>query len=90
MKLLPILLILFLGTSWLHAQTFTGDGNWTDADLWDDGVPADNSSAIVNGNAVITEDIAAQNSQNPSRVDVGNGAVGSLTVSGGTLSGAHG
>jgi hypothetical protein len=90
MKLLPILLILFLGTSWLHAQTFTGDGNWTDADLWDDGVPADNSTAIVNGNAVITEDIAAQNSQNPSRVDVGNGAVGSLTVSGGTLSGAHG
>ena len=78
----------------VHAQdnpTFTGEGNWTDEALWGDlGIPGDNATATVNGTAVITEDIVAQNSQNPGRINIGEGTTGTLTVTGGTLSGAHG
>ena len=91
----PYILVAFAGLilvnlTPLNAQTFTGDGNWLDEDRWDDGIPADGSDAIINGAAAITEDTVSQNSLNPNRVVIGQGAEGSLTVSGGTLSGAHG
>ena len=78
----------------LFAQhTFTGVGNWTDPARWDTGiVPPDNSTAIVNGEAEITENVVAEQNRNAARVEIGSGAgqTGTLTVSGGTLSGAHG
>lgn len=63
--------------------TFTGDGDWLESDRWDGDVPADNSTAIINGNAIISEDITTQNSINPSRIEIGSGADGSLTVDAG-------
>ncbi len=74
-----------------HAQNiFTGEGDWLEEALWSEGLPGDGSTAIVNGTAVISEDIVEINQANPSRVEIGTGAEGTLTVSGGTLSGAHG
>ena len=76
----------------LSAQTiYTGTGLWTDAANWDTGaVPGDNSQAIINGTCEIAENIGAANTFNPSRLTVGQGTVGVLNVTGGTLSGAHG
>ncbi|MFP6858740.1 MAG: choice-of-anchor J domain-containing protein [Roseibacillus sp.] len=77
-----------------HGQAiFTGSGDWLDALLWDTGVvPPDGSTAIVNGDAQITQNIVSTQNANASRVEIGSGIgeTGTLTVSGGTLSGAHG
>lgn len=72
---------------------FTGDGSWLDPARWDTGVvPPDGSTAVINGNAEISENIVAAQNQNPARVEIGSGLdeIGVLRVSGGTLSGAHG
>ena len=69
---------------------FEGEGDWNDDNLWDLGVPGDGDTAIINGICTITEDTAPQNSLNPSSVIVGEFAEGTLRVTGGTLSGAHG
>lgn len=78
----------------LSAQSiFTGDGNWLDPLLWNTGVvPPDNSVVQVNGICEVSQNTGAANTDNPSRIEIGNGAgaVGELTVSGGTSSGAHG
>jgi len=79
----------------LAAQTsiFTGDGNWLDVARWDTGaVVPDNQTAVVNGNAIVDQNTGASNTDNPGRVEIGSGegAVGMITVTGGTLSGAHG
>lgn len=74
----------------LWSQTFTGEGNWKDDARWDTGVPADGATAIVNGICEISENIGDQNTINPGRIIVGQGTSGTLNVTGGTLSGAHG
>ena len=88
------LLLLSLVPWIISAQsTFTGDGNWLDPARWDTGlVVPDNQTAIINGNAVVDQNTGASNTDNPSRIEIGNGAgqSGSVTVTGGTLSGAHG
>ena len=78
----------------LSAQSvFTGDGDWLDSLLWNTGVvPPDNSVAQVNGICEVSQNTGAANTDNPIRIEIGSGAgaVGELTVSGGTSSGAHG
>ena len=69
---------------------FEGEGNWNDDDRWDLGVPGDGSIAVINGDCTITEDTATQNSLNPRHVIIGEFEEGTLRVTGGTLSGAHG
>jgi hypothetical protein len=74
-------------------STFTGDGNWLDAARWDTGIVVpDNQIAIINGNALVDQNTGTSNTDNPSRIEIGSGAgqSGSVTVTGGTLSGAHG
>ena len=84
-------LFVFSLVSTASSQTiFEGEGNWMDDNLWDLGVPVDNDNAVINGICTITEDTAPQNSQNPSRVAIGEFEEGTLRVVGGTLSGAHG
>ena len=74
----------------LHAQVFTGDGDWFDTARWDTGiVPGDNSFVTVNGNASIASDIAAATGENPGNITIGDGVDGSITVTGGTVSGAN-
>ena len=70
--------------------TFSGSGNWLDGGLWNLGIPGDGSTATVNGECIINENIVAAQALNPSRVNIGDAASGKLTVAGGTLSGAHG
>ena len=82
--------LLFPFTTALGQSTFTGAGDWLDPVLWDAGLPADNSTATVNGDCVISENIVPTQSANPGRVNIADGVDGSLTVNGGTLSGAHG
>lgn len=73
------------------SQTFTGIGNWQDAERWDTGVlPADGATTIINGTCEISDNIGAEISINPGRIIVGQGTTGTLSVTGGTLSGAHG
>ncbi|MGK0189028.1 MAG: hypothetical protein ACI9R3_004845 [Verrucomicrobiales bacterium] len=79
-----------LSHSFAQDTIFEGEGNWNDDDLWDLGVPVDNSVAIINGDCTITEDTALQNSLNPAGVRIGEFTEGTLRVTGGTLSGAHG
>jgi hypothetical protein len=79
----------------LAAQTsiFTGDGNWLDAARWDTGVVVpDNQTAVVNGNAIVDQNTGGSAPDNPGRIEIGNGVgeIGMITVTGGTLSGAHG
>jgi len=89
------LLILFFGTGILSAQTstFITDGDWLDAANWDTGIVVpDNQNALINANAVVDRNTGTANVDNPTRIEIGSGpgASGSVTVSGGTLSGAHG
>ncbi|MFT6382250.1 MAG: hypothetical protein ACJAXZ_003748, partial [Akkermansiaceae bacterium] len=88
------LLLLSLLPSMLSGQvnTFTGDGNWLDAARWDPALVPDNQIAVINGNAIVDQNTGASNTDNPSRIEIGNaaGQAGSVTVTGGTLSGAHG
>ncbi|MDC0298580.1 hypothetical protein OAL21_05380, partial [Akkermansiaceae bacterium] len=89
------LLILFFGTGILSAQTstFITDGDWLDAANWDTGIVVpDNQTALINANAVVDRNTGTANVDNPSRIEIGSGpgASGSVTVTGGTLSGAHG
>lgn len=72
-----------------QGSVFTGEGDWSSSARWSEGVPADGSNAIVNGVAEISENIGVSNADNPSRVFVGDNAIGVLNVTGGTLSGAH-
>ncbi|MCB1125755.1 MAG: hypothetical protein KDM81_04615, partial [Verrucomicrobiae bacterium] len=74
----------------LWSQTFTGDGNWKDDNRWDTGVPADGATAIINGVCEISENIGSEITINPGRIIVGQGTAGTLNVTGGTTSGAHG
>lgn len=84
-----IALVTLAVSAW--SQTFTGDGNWNDTDRWDTGVlPADGATTIINGTCEISEDIGSEITINPGRIIVGQGASGTLNVTGGTLSGAHG
>lgn len=88
-------LILSLGTGILSAQTstFITDGDWLDAANWDTGVVVpDNQTAFINANAIVDRNTGTANNDNPSRIEIGSGpdASGSVTVTGGTLSGAHG
>ena len=69
--------------------TFTGEGDWSSETNWSDGIPTDGSNAIVNGVAEISGDIGVSNTDNPSRIFVGDHSTGVLNVTGGTLSGAH-
>ena len=69
---------------------FTGSGNWLDDGFWDLGIPGDGSTATVNGECSINENTVAAQALNPGRVNIGDAASGKLTVTGGTLSGAHG
>ncbi len=90
MKLLSICFLLLLPLA-VHGQLiFTGEGNWSDEDRWDVAIPGDGDIAVINGDAVISEDIASQNSLAPGRFEIGTSTTGNLTVAGGTLSGAHG
>ena len=83
--------LTFLLPSSAFAQTtFSGSGNWLDDGFWDLGIPGDGSTATVNGECIINENIVAAQTLNPSRVNIGDAANGKLTVAGGTLSGAHG
>lgn len=88
------LFLLSLLPSMLSGQvnTFTGDGNWLDAARWDPALVPDNQIAVINGNAIVDQNTGASNTDNPSRIEIGNaaGQAGSVTVTGGTLSGAHG
>ena len=88
-------LILSFGTGILSAQTstFITDGDWLDAANWDTGaVVPDNQTAFINANAIVDRNTGTANNDNPSRIEIGSGpgASGSVTVTGGTLSGAHG
>ena len=88
-------LIFSFGTGILSAQTstFITDGDWLDASNWDTGVVVpDNQNALVNANAIVDRNTGTANVDNPSRIEIGSGpgASGSVTVTGGTLSGAHG
>jgi hypothetical protein len=85
-----ICLALLLPSTAFAQSTFTGSGNWLDDGFWDLGIPGDGSTATVNGECIINENIVAAQTLNPSRVNIGDTASGKLTVSGGTLSGAHG
>nr|MBR9809676.1 hypothetical protein [bacterium] len=89
------LLILSFGTGILSAQTstFITDGDWLDPTNWDTGaVVPDNQTAFINANAVVDRNTGNANLDNPSRIEIGSGPgiSGSVTVTGGTLSGAHG
>lgn len=89
------LLILSFGTGILSAQTstFITDGDWLDPTNWDTGaVVPDNQTAFINANAVVDRNTGNANVDNPSRIEIGSGPgiSGSVTVTGGTLSGAHG
>lgn len=85
------LLLLTWTNANLQAQTFTGEGDWKTPDLWDTGVvPGDNSTVIINGIAEISENLGANNADNPSRITIGQETEGTLNVTGGTLSGANG
>ncbi|MDG1148841.1 MAG: hypothetical protein P8N70_00775, partial [Akkermansiaceae bacterium] len=88
-------LIFSFGTGILSAQTstFITDGDWLDASNWDTGVVVpDNQTALINANAIVDRNTGTANVDNPSRIEIGSGpgASGSVTVTGGTLSGAHG
>ena len=83
-------LALGLITAQSTAQTFTGEGNWKNAENWNTGIPADGATAIINGICEISENIGPANTFNPTRLVVGEGTGGVLNVTGGTLSGAHG
>ncbi len=88
-------LILSFGTGILSAQTstFITDGDWLDPANWDTGaVVPDNQTAFINANAVVDRNTGNANLDNPSRIEIGSGPgiSGSVTVTGGTLSGAHG
>ena len=89
------LFILSFGTGILSAQTstFITDGDWLDPANWDTGaVVPDNQTAFINANAVVDRNTGNANVDNPSRIEIGSGPgiSGSVTVTGGTLSGAHG
>ena len=89
------LFILSFGTGILSAQTstFITDGDWLDPANWDTGaVVPDNQTAFINANAIVDRNTGTANNDNPSRIEIGSGpgASGSVTVTGGTLSGAHG
>lgn len=89
------LLILSFGTGILSAQTstFITDGDWLDPANWDTGaVVPDNQTAFINARAVVDRNTGNANVDNPSRIEIGSGPgiSGSVTVTGGTLSGAHG
>jgi len=90
-----LFLLLSLLPASLSAQmtTFTGEGNWLDPARWDGGVVApDNLPAVINGNALVDQNTGTSNTDNPNRIEIGSGAgeSGTVTVTGGTLSGAHG
>ncbi|MDG2125209.1 MAG: hypothetical protein P8J87_16010, partial [Verrucomicrobiales bacterium] len=75
----------------LAQHVFSGSGNWLEVERWDQGVlPPDGSTAIIAGEAAITENTVPTQTANPGNVLIGDFDDGSLTVSGGTLSGAHG
>ena len=76
----PFVTILLLTN--LSAQLFTSEGDWMDEDRWDDAIRGDGSTAVINGVAVISANIVAQNSLNPNRVVIGGGTEGSLTMNG--------
>lgn len=89
------LLLFSLGSGILSAQTttFITDGDWLEPTNWDTGlVVPDNQIAVVNANATVDRNTGTANTDNPSRIEIGVGAgvLGSVTVLGGTLSGAHG
>ena len=85
------LLLLTWTNANLLAQTFTGEGDWKTPDLWDTGiVPGDNSTVTINGIAEISENLGANNADNPSLITIGQETEGTLNVTGGTLSGANG
>ena len=84
-------LLLSVGLHRSEAQTFTGEGTWKTADRWDTGsVPVDGATVVINGIAEIAENVGVNNADNPSRIIVGQETSGTLTVAGGTLSGANG
>jgi hypothetical protein len=77
--------------STLHAQTFTGEGDWKTPERWDGGnVPVDGATVVINGVAEISSNIGVDNADNPARITVGQETEGTLIVTGGTLSGANG
>jgi hypothetical protein len=93
MKKTLLFLSLVPGVITAQISTFSGDGSWLDPTRWDAGIVVpDNQTAVINGNAVVDQNTGASNTDNPSRIEIGNGAgqSGSVTVTGGTLSGAHG
>ncbi len=89
------LLLLSLTSGILSAQTstFQTSGDWLDPANWDTGVVVpDNQTAVVNADAIVDQNTGSSNTDNPLRIEIGSGAgnAGSVTVTGGTLSGAHG
>lgn len=86
----PVIAAILTSGAAAQDHYFIGEGDWLDPLNWDLGVPPDNSHAIVNGNCLITADIATQNTQNPGRITIGQNGEGRLVVAGGVLSGAHG
>ena len=81
--------------SFLSAQisTFQTDGSWLEPTNWDTGIVVpDNQTAVVNANALVDQNTGTRNTDNPARIEIGVGAgnSGSVLVTGGTLSGAHG
>lgn len=74
----------------IPGNTFTGAGNWTSLDRWSEGLPTDGSTVVINGTAEITEDYLTDPALNPGRIYLGDRTEGTLIVSGGLLSGAHG
>ena len=81
--------------SFLSAQisTFQTDGSWLEPTNWDTGIVVpDNQTAVVNANALVDQHTGTRHTDNPARIEIGVGAgnSGSVLVTGGTLSGAHG
>ena len=69
-------LALGLITAQSTAQTFTGEGNWKNAENWNTGIPADGATAIIHGICEISEDNGPANTFNPARLVVGEGTGG--------------
>jgi hypothetical protein len=89
--ILAYMLLLTGAYNKLQAQTFSGEGNWKTPELWDTGVvPGDGAAVIINGVAEISENLGADNADNPGRITIGLETEGTLNVTGGTLSGANG
>ena len=81
-SLAHLLCLALLPSAAFAQSTFSGSGNWLDDKFWDLGIPGDGSTATVNGECIINENIVAAQALNPSRVNIGDTTGGKLTCTG--------